>query len=342
MKGATLLLVALASAVAFAPRALLAQVPREARPVRGIFALSDEGKPLPDRVVNHTALTGISLRARWADLQPKADAWQWSFDAEIARARKANKQVMLRVAPGDSTPAWVYEAGAQRFRFTPDNRYQDASEEKSIPVPWDPVLLRHWHECIKALGKKYAAEESVVLVHMSGPNRAGAEMHLPKSKADKAAWAKLGYKPERLVAAWKATIDVYAAAFPRQALALNVALPIEDDGVVDQVLAYAHERLGKRLHVQHNALSARTEEKFRPQRWVRSAADKTTIGFQLLCPVTPRGRFNDDGKRFGGNLADGFRIGLHAGAAYFEVYPVDLQQEATAKAIRDLAERLKR
>ncbi len=75
---------------------------------------------------------------------------------------------------------------------------------------------------------------------------------------------------------------------------------------------------------------------------MRGAADKTTVGFQLLCPVTPRGRFNDDGKRFGGTLADGFRLGLDAGAAYFEVYPVDLQQEATAKDIRELAERLKR
>jgi hypothetical protein len=166
-------------------------------------------------------------------------------------------------------------------------------------------------------------------------------MHLPKTEMDKKNWDKVGYTKAKLVGAWKAAIDTYADAFPDKPLALNVAVPIHDDGVVADVLAYASRRLGRRLCVQHNALSDHTNERFKPQQWVGSYRDKAGVGFQLLCPVTPRGKFNDEGRRFGGPLKPALELGLQSGASYFEIYPIDLKNDAAAHDLRDLARQLR-
>lgn len=310
--------------------------------VRGVYALGTKGQSVPDKVLNHPDLTGVSLRASWSECQPKEDSWNWSFDDEIKRARKAGKKVMLRVAPGENSPEWVFQSGIKTFTFEDNNPHHATfGQKRQMPIPWDPIYLKKWTAFVQALGKKYAEDDSVVLVHVTGPVKAGGEMHLPKTKIDKQNWDKAGYSKEKLVQAWKTVIDAYGEAFPKTGLAINVSIPLWNDGVVEEVLAYAKEKWGKRLHVQHNALAAKTKEGFRPQYWVRSYKDKATVGFQLLSSVTPQGKFNDEGRRFGGTLKEGFQKGLDAGASYFEIYPVDLSNEETAKDIRELAKTLK-
>jgi hypothetical protein len=311
--------------------------------VCGLFALSNSTRPLPAWVHTHADLTGVSLRAGWRQLQPEEDEFQPVFDQEIARAHEAGKQVSLSVDPGDDTPEWVYTAGAHPFVFQEDNPFRrQHGQTVQVPVPWDAVFLQKWTAFIQALGTQYAGNETVVLVHMVGATRSGGEMHLPRSKEARAAWARLGYTPDKLVAAWKPIIDAYATAFPTQALALDVAIPITDDGAADRIVAYAFEKLGGRLHVQHNALSARTVPTWKVQRLVRAYQGKATIGFQLLCPVTPRGRFNDEGRRFGGPLAEAFRIGQEAGASYYEIYPIDLDNKELAQVLHEIAEQLRK
>lgn len=311
--------------------------------VRGIYVLSNNSHPLPAGVLQHPDLTGVSLRTNWAEVQAVPGEFRWSFDQEIARARASGKKVMLRISAGVKTPAWVYRAGAASFSFTETDSFKKSEGNRlQIPIPWDPVYLDQWSRFIQAMGKKYASEESVVLVHMAGPANVGAELHLPKSKEDRQHWAQVGYTPRRLAAAWKTVIDAYAEAFPNKALALNLTVPITDDGALELILNYARQRLGARLHVQHNALSARTTLNWKVQRLVSASAGSGTVGFQLLCPVTPQGRFNDEGRRFGGTLDTAFQIGIRAGASYFEIYPVDLRTATTAQAIHELAQQLRR
>ncbi len=321
---------------------LLPAAPGDVKPVRGIFALSVDTRPLGRDVWKHPDLTGVSLRATWADVQPAEHELRWSFDGEIKQARLAGKQVTLCVSAGTQTPNWVYEAGAGKFSFRESNPYKTSTGQGLvIPLPWDTVFLQHWRQFIATLGQKYGKEKAVVLVHMAGPANTGAELHLPKSKEDLQNWVRVGYTPQRLIEAWEKVIDAYDSAFPNTALALNVAVPIRDDGVAEKVLAYARRRLGPRLHVQHNALSAKTPATFKTHRLVRACSGMSTIGFQLLCPVTPRGKFNDDGRRFGGSLGTAFDIGLEAGASYFEIYPVDLREDSAARDIHKLASRLR-
>jgi hypothetical protein len=311
------------------------------RAVVGVYGLWDH-KPLPDYLVNSPDLAGVSLRAHWDEMEAKEAAFSWLFDAHIAAARQAGKKVMLRVSAGAQTPAWVYQAGAKNFSFRNATQFAPSvGRELQIPIPWDPIFLEKWTAFVAALGKKYGNDETVVLVHIAGPTKSSSEMHLPKTEVDKKNWDKAGYTKDKLVGAWKTVINAYADAFPDKPLALNVAVPLHDDGVVTEVLAYASRKLGRRLCVQHNALSDHTNQRFKPQRWVGSCRDKATLGYQLLCPVTPRGKFNDDGRRFGGPLKPAFQLGLQSGGSYFEIYPIDLTNEAASRDIRDLARQLR-
>jgi hypothetical protein len=330
---------ALAAVLAIAVSAVAQETTARAAP-RGLFALSTNIEPLPDAVYT-SAVQGVSLRGGWRDFEPEEGRLVWHFDRELERAGRAGKAVMLRVAADYRTPGWVWAAGAERFELaekSPLSRTQ--GQVVAIPVPWDEVFLAKWRRFIASLGERYAGDRRVVLVHMTGPSRYGSEMHLATTPHDKERWQRRGYSKRRLVEAWKAIIDAYADAFPQTALALNVSTPLLDDGVVEDVLAYGVHRVGKRFAVQHNALHARTRPGKTPHRWVTSVREEARIGFQLLVPVTPQGRFNDQGRRFGGTMAEAVSIALDAGAAYLEIYPADLRDPVSAAALADAARRL--
>jgi len=183
--------------------------------------------------------------------------------------------------------------------------------------------------------------ETVVLVQMAGLDITGGEMHMTRSDRDIEAWKKAGYTKDKLIGAWKSIIDTYADAFPNKYLALDVSKAIDNDGAVDAVLAYAKKRLGSRLCVQHNALSAKTISDKHPNDWVRSYKGKTIIGFQQLCPRTPRGAFNDEGRRFGGPLDRALQIGLDSGMIYLEVYPPDVANDSLRETLQEYAKKMK-
>jgi len=308
---------------------------------RGIFALSSGTRPLPDAVFTDVAVTGLSLRATWAVFEPREREFAWAFDREIERAARVGKKLMLRVNAGSNTPDWVFALGAQKFEFTEANPYRKQYGEASrTPVPWDPVFLAKWKQFIKAFGERYSGDERVVLVHMAGPSKSTAEMHLPRTPADREQWTRIGYSRSKLVGAWQTVIDAYAEAFPNKYLALNVAMPVHDDGVVEDVLAYGLRRLGSRFAVQHNALSAKTRRHWPIHARVASYRDRALIGFQLVSPATPQGRFNDEGRLFGGTMAEAFRIAHDAGARYVEIYPPDLKDPAAVAAFRDFTKRV--
>jgi hypothetical protein len=308
---------------------------------RGIFALSAGTKPLPDSVLADASVTGVSLRAAWAEIEPRERELVWVFDREIERAARVGKKVMLRVTAGSNSPDWVYAAGAEKFEFTEANAFRkQQGESLRTPIPWDPVFLAKWRRFVKAFGERYSANGAVVLVHMAGPSKSSAEMHLPRTPADKEHWGRIGYTKGKLVGAWQSVVDAYAEAFPDRFLALNVATPLYDDGVVEDVLAYALGRLGPRLAVQHNALSAKTRREWITHARVAAYRDRALVGFQLLSPVTPHGRFNDGGRRFGGTMTEAMQIGLDAGARYIEIYPADLKDAAAVAAFRDFTKRV--
>lgn len=309
---------------------------------RGLFVLNDDSgkapRPLPDSVYQDRLVDGVSLRAGWMQLEPAEGKITWPFDQEIERAKKANKRVFLRAYTGAvmrPVPAWVYEAGAKQFDYVGGER------TGAHPIPWDPTHNAKWKNLVREMGRRYSQDKAVVLVQMAGLDITGGEMHLTRTDKDIEAWKQAGYSKQKLVGAWESVIDAYADAFPTTYLALDVSKAILNDGAVDAVQAYAKKRLGGRLCIQHNALSAKTVEDKHPNDWVRSYKGKAIIGFQQLCPKTPRGAFNDEGRRFGGNLDRALQIGLDAGMTYLEVYPPDVGNESLRETLQEFSKKMK-
>jgi hypothetical protein len=303
--------------------------------------------PIPERAYRDPDLDGVSVRAGWGTIEPEAGRFSWvTFDREIARAKQSGKKVMLRVYTGfrgQRMADWVYAMGAERFEFAESAGFTEkVGTRMALPVPWNPVFLQEWTKLVLAMGKRYDHEPTVVLVQMAGLDYTGGEMHLPSTKEDKAHWEQMGYTKAKLVGAWRTVIDAYAEAFPDKYLALDVSLPVYRDGTVEEVMSYAAHKLGRRLCIQHNALAASTNPRAYPHMWVAAAREHAIIGFQQLCPVTPRGSFNKDGERFGGTLPQALNLGLETGMSYLEIYTVDMENRELRPIIHQYVQRMRR
>ena len=314
-------------------------------PVRGVYSLFPGDAAITPDLLNNTGIVGVSLRTTWRKVEPKEGQWDWdNLDAAITVARSARKKVMIRVLAGTHTPEWVYARGARRFDFVQRNPNRSRTDEPSyLPIPWDETYLRYWARLVRQLGKRYGNDPAIVLVHIAGPTRSSAEMHLPKSRLDQDQWKQVGYTPKRLIAAWKQVMDVYAEAFPKQSLAVNISRPIYDDGVVEGVLDYGLEKYGARFCIQGNWLSAHTQDTFPYYKLIRQHAAKTRIGFQMLGAASWNDSPHPKQQRAGGRMGDldiAIQKGLAAGADYFEIYQKDIQNPVYRNILRELAERL--
>jgi hypothetical protein len=273
--------------------------------------LSARGETASQHFWNAAALAGVSLRRTWAEMNPRPGEYDFGyFDRETAAAGRAGKKIMLRVLTGVNAPDWIYQAGARPLRFT-DRRRGDFT----MPVPWDRAMLDGWGKFIRELGKRYRSQPRLAVVHLSGPTRFSAEMHLPIEVTSLPDWSVA-----RLVGAWKETIDLFALAFPQAPLALNLAHPVgRRDGIADFVVDYLTSQLGGRARLQHNALAAKTSRRYDiHQRILAASAKGIKIGFQMLCASSE--------PRFGGSFARAIEIGNEAHPLYYEIYPPDVGQ----------------
>jgi hypothetical protein len=319
--------------------------------LKGIYSLPAGNQPVTDEIIRSPFIVGVSLRTTWRKLEPEEGKFQWNYlDESIAVAETANKKIMIRVLSGVHTPEWVYQKGAAKFNFIYRNpNHTRRGLPPYLPIPWDEIYVSQWIRFVDALGKRYNNHPAVVLIHMAGPTQTSAEMHLPKGRADKNNWGKEGYTKEKLTAVWKKVIDAYADAFPDPYLALNIATPIYNDGVVEEVVAYGYEKYGSRFVIQGNWLSGYTRDDFRHYHMIKQYSSRALVGFQMLAAASGQRdknlqedhKRNRGEKRSGpsrmGNLHQAIQKGLQAGASYFEIYQRDILSTRFEEEMRVLS-----
>jgi len=291
---------------------------RTAREISGVYVLGSEGHSLAalEPYLKNPSIDGFSLRAGWKDIEPQEGTYDWSlFDPLIAEAARQSKKIMLRVLPGVKTPEWVYAAGAARFDFTDVNPYHPtAGETLAIPVPWDPVYLKKWLHFVAAFGAKYSGQPAVTIVAITGPS-AGGEMHLvDKDNAER--WHAAGYSDATLADTWKQVIGAFAAAFPRQHLAVAIAKPVNFDDPREAVERVVRACAEAGCGIQGNWLAAKTRPQNPLYRRVAAHSAISPVGFQMLSAAGI--------SRFGGDLRAAVDLALRARACYLEIYPADL------------------
>ncbi|HEX6961373.1 MAG TPA: beta-galactosidase [Lacipirellula sp.] len=281
----------------------------EVRAPRGYFALQP-GEPavlqpgnkrvVADELLALPRVAGLTIRARWSWIHPSEGRFDFSFlDAQVARCHNAGKRYKLLVMTGrDCSPEWI--GGAWH---------------RGAPVPWSDELKQHYGALVAELGKKYAADPLLCGVHITGPTFPSTEMH-PAPGIESVA----GYSDQAMIDAWGASIDAYAAAFPRTACLLSISVQPPARRYLGAVVDYGREKLGERFTLQHNALKASTHPLAPHHLFISAEAKKgVRVGFEMVCPATNAARF---GSR---DVMDGIELGKAAGGVFFDVYPPDLK-----------------
>jgi hypothetical protein len=278
------------------------------RSPQGYFALQPgdpvvlQGKRLvTDAELALPKLAGLTIRARWAWVQPEAGKFDFSFlDAQVARCRKLDKPYKILLMTGrQSSPSWL---GGQWFA--------------EAPVPWSPEVARHYAALVAELGSRYASDPLLVGIHITGPTFPSAEMH-PAPRIESVA----GYSPKAMVAAWTASIDDYAKAFPQTACILSISVKPPASQYLGEVVAYGRSKLGERFTLEHNALKATTSPLAPHHLLIANMARQgVRVGFEMVSAAV------NQPQRFGSNnVMDGINLGKAAGGVYFDVYPPDLK-----------------
>lgn len=303
---------------------------------KGIYVLIpfEKRKDNMDAVLNNPAVSGICIAAEWRELEPEEGEYDFSLiDSVLKKAAAKNKTVSLRVFPGISTPEWVYRKGAKRFEFTDRNqehqgypqghRFNTYRKKVSIPLPWDTVFLSCWEKFVAAYGSHCRKAENIAMIHITGPTRHSAEMHLPKEPEDKKNWRDIGYSAQKMIEAWKRCINAFASAFPQTPVVLNLSPVIFDDEVMETVVRYGYGKYGQRFFMQNNILLADNKEmKRRDWAILRQYSAKTTIGFQRqILRLKQRGVLSENERvRIRKENFEGmFSQGMALGAKYFEI-----------------------
>jgi hypothetical protein len=298
----------------------------------GLYVLLKPNQRFESKTLESYPAAGISLRTSWKDLQPREDGYDWSYlDQTIGAAKAAGKKVMVRILPGIHSPDWAL-AGVSTIQYTVRKAgHPLQGRTVKIPVPWDAVYLGRWTAFVSALGQRYRNDSSLVLIQMAGPTANTAEMHLPKSPDDRAVWEQKGYRRDKLVAAWKTVIDAYAKSFPNSCLAVDISIPLYNDGSLEEILSYGARTVPGRFCIQGNWLSDHTREGFPLYRLIKDYSKTTPVGFQMLGPTGPDSV---------GSLREAIDRGIEAGARYLEIYESDFQDPEQTDDLRYAAQRL--
>ena len=197
----------------------------------GLFALDDIlGGKMP---ALPSFTQGVTIRVQWAEVQPTATTFNWTrLDQSVARAQAARRQLQFGVHPGASTPAWVYSAGAVSFPMLWNKPFSHGNcTTVPIPVPWDPIYVKHWTAFVWAFAKRYDHVAAVTGVKFAGLNAQSMENDVPAHNVSgcggagvvwdpSAIWQRLGYTPDVVIATFTTLIACYNTAWTNTSVVL--------------------------------------------------------------------------------------------------------------------------
>ena len=206
--------------------------------VPGIYVVSRPSKPVDDATLALESVDGLSAELLWKTVEPTEGKLDWALlDAQLKLAVAHSKRISLSIVAGGATPDWVFGAGAKKLEFDvarADGKGTSATQKIAIAAPWDPVFLAKWKKLVFALSAHVrevpGAYDKLVLVKITGIGELTGEIRLPAGHHGKANpldpdlknWKEQGYRPSKVVDAYREIAADFATAFPDKALGLAV------------------------------------------------------------------------------------------------------------------------
>jgi hypothetical protein len=308
----------------------------------GIVCLLDVDRP--DHPLRHLEqqpcwknpnVAGVRLRSRWDKIEKVEGKFDWALlDQAVVLARQHHKRLGLSVAAGIATPEWVYQAGAARFALTVRSNVKQ--QRAVMPLPWDKVALRKWKVFVQAMGSRYDGSPQVAYVVLGGVGYS-IETVLVRTDEDRARFDAAG-GVARWVKCTEQVIDTYAAAFPHTAVLLSAAPVLrgrDGEPPFREVVRHGISSYRGRFGVMNCGLTATSGSRFYINRTIRSLADQTPVGFQMVWSTKGKGA-----QLLKGTLAEALDRGVQLKAHFVEVYQEDCRNPAYADELRKAGARL--
>lgn len=245
-----------------------------------------KARPAPPDELYRGPANGIYIQLLWNELQPTSPySYDWTtLDRVLDKALPTGKNLSIGVSTGAHAPGWLESLGSHYV----DLRIERGSRLTCVGplrffLPWEATYVSSYVNMMQSLARRLrekGAIKRVKVVKASIFGRLTTEMRLPSQNAcgndQSAAWVAAGYRPQKILAAWRTATFSVARYFPSALIAQDVLggndFPmINDDGtpaadahpesdgnqvlVKDRIIRFGLRVLGNRFIVQWNALN---------------------------------------------------------------------------------------
>jgi hypothetical protein len=191
---------------------------------------------------------GILVDLRWSPDTASATTKggeDWTLlDQAVQLAAAAGKKFEIAIITGGSSPSWVFEdppqgfgAASGYFDFIQGDKPGAQCLPETVAPPWNRQYLTAFGGFLADLSdhlKAAGTYPSLTMLRMTGINTLTDELRLPGQSAESTGgaydcpvdnlkqWQDLGYRPSKVVSAWRQMLNIYKREFPDKVF--NVAL----------------------------------------------------------------------------------------------------------------------
>nr|WP_321487154.1 hypothetical protein [uncultured Draconibacterium sp.] len=185
---------------------------------------------------NETALdndqvNGSLIRVKWSEIEPNKGIYDFSGIEQFREViKERNLKWSLGILAGGDSPLWLTESiGADYFEINGIN-----NTVKRIPKIWDTRVNERLTLLAEALSDEYNEDEDLVLVYVPQMTANGIEGHFNGVTTDELLDA--GLTADNWVNGVKETARIFANAFTKKAIAVEVHDIMEDTSVPNRIM----------------------------------------------------------------------------------------------------------
>nr|WP_320021021.1 hypothetical protein [uncultured Draconibacterium sp.] len=185
---------------------------------------------------NETALdndqvNGSLIRVKWSEIEPNKGIYDFSGIEQFREIiKERNLKWSLGILAGGDSPLWLTESiGADYFEINGIN-----NTVKRIPKIWDTRVNERLTLLAEALSDEYNEDEDLVLVYVPQMTANGIEGHFNGVTTDELLDA--GLTADNWVNGVKETARIFANAFTKKAIAVEVHDIMEDTSIPNRIM----------------------------------------------------------------------------------------------------------
>ena len=184
-----------------------------------------------ETALDNNQVKGSLIRVKWSEIEPKKGIYDFSSIEQFREIIKVrNLKWSLGIIAGGDSPLWLTESiGADYFEIIGiDNAV------KRIPKIWDTIVNERLALLAEALSKEYNEDEDLVLVYVPQMTANGIEGHFNGVTTDELLDA--GLTSDKWVNAVKETARIFANAFTKKAIAVEVHEIMGDTSIPNRIM----------------------------------------------------------------------------------------------------------